>query len=143
MSPVVKRFGTDKTSVRHTVTKKVNGFAALAGRLRFYTRVEATLDAAATMATSPTSTAPPTVMSSRLRMACFQPDGMKRASPALCTQLSKGHLIGFGLDMFTEMLTPASTDAKLSLQISYGASGSVLDLPLLTPSSGSNSVELT
>ena len=65
-----------------------------------------------------------------------QPQLVRMRMRALCTRLSKGHMIGLGIDMFTEMLTPASTDAKLSLQISYGASGSVLELPLLATSGG-------
>ena len=55
---------------------------------------------------------------------------------SLCVRVSKGHRLGFGVDMFTEMLTPASTDGSLSVSINVGANGSFLEIPLV-----SNSVE--
>jgi len=51
---------------------------------------------------------------------------------SFCADVPKGHMIGLGLDMYTEMLTPANTDDSLTLLINYDANASHLDVPILS-----------
>jgi len=53
----------------------------------------------------------------------------------LCVDVPKGHRLGLGIDMFTELLTPANSAASLTVLINYDGGGSQLELPLYTAAS--------